>query len=345
MNNISIVAIDLAKSSFHLRAINHTGRAVVDKKLSRNELLLKVLEMPRSATIAMEACGGAHYWGRTFASHGFKVELIAPQFVKPFVKSQKNDRADAEAIGEAASRSNMRTVSVKSEEQQEIQSVHRVRQRLVRARTALMNETRGLIAEFGFVLPVRQAALREWLSDLDNHELPPLLRETLHDLHEELLSLNERIQHYDKVLQRIAKTNPVCTRLTTIPGVGVNIATALVAAVGNPRQFKNGRAFAAWLGLVPRQFSTGGKTSLGGISKRGDSYLRTLLIHGTRSVIGVAQRKKDSYNLWATKVREQRGYNRASVALANRNARIAWALMVNPEARFSANHQQGSPLH
>ena len=345
VENISILAIDLAKNFFHLRGVNHRGRAMVDLKLRRDQLADKVLSMPKKAVIAMEACGGAHFWARKFSKEGFTVQLIAPQFVKPFVKSQKNDRADAEAIAEAASRASMRTVAVKTEEQQEIQAIHRIRQRLVVARTSLMNEVRGLVAEFGFVFATGEASLNRWLAELNAHELPNLLREALRDLNNELDSLNERIADYTAILKRIAKENPICKRLMTIPGIGVQGATGLYSAVGDGRQFKNGRALAAFLGLVPRQFSTGGRVSLGRITKRGDNYLRGVLVHGARSVVRVAAKKTDPYNLWVTKVREQRGYNRATVALANRNARIAWALMVDPESQFQGNYRPESLLH
>lgn len=345
MKNISIIAIDLAKNSFHVRGVTHTGRAVVDKRVSRESFFETVIRLPKEATIAMEACGSSHYWAREFGKQGFQVRLIPAQFVKPYVKSQKNDRADAEAIAEAASRANMRTVAVKTEEQQVIQALHRIRQRLVRARTSLMNEMRGLVAEFGFAIPVGDKALRCWLVELGEHALPTPLREALHDMAQELETLTKRIASYEMRLKYVAKTNPVCKRLMTIPGVGIHAATGLYAAVGDARQFKNGRAMAASFGLVPRQFSTGGKVSLGRITKRGDKYIRCLLVHGSRAALRTAAKRTDPYSLWAMKVRQLRGYNRAAVALANRTARIAWALMVNPEAQFSAHHSSKPLLH
>jgi transposase len=328
--NVNLVAIDLAKESFHVRAVNHTGRVFFDSKVRREGLLQKVLNFPTSAVIVMEACASAHHWGRKFREFGYVVKLIAPQFVKPFVKSQKNDRADAEAIAEAASRSSMRFVAIKSVAQQEIQSIHRIRSRLIKNLTQLTNEIRGLLGEFGIIVAQGISTLRRRIPELLEDvtlELPDGMRSAIADLYEEILLLEKRVVRYTQELTRIAKQNPICQRLQSIPGISTITATALIASVGDPSAFKNGRCFAAALGLVPQQSSTGGKSKLGRITKRGDSYLRQLLVHGARSVIKVAHRYNDPYRLWVTKLRERSCYNKAAVALANRNARIAWVLL------------------
>lgn len=331
--NINLLAIDIAKECFHFRAVNHAGRALLNSKMNRQRVLETVLSMPKGTRVVMEACGGAHYWGRTFMEYGYEVNLIAPQFVKPFVKSQKNDRADAEAIAEAASRDCMRYVAVKTIEQQDLQSLHRVRARLIKNMTQLSNETRGLLAEYGYVMPQGIAALRRNVPKiLASGELSCTFSSLLRELYDELMQLAQRLDKCTAQLRQFAKNNITCKRLQHIPGIGLITATALYARVGTASgQFKNGRAFAASLGLVPRQYSTGGKTKLGKISKRGDKYLRSLLVHGARSVIKVANNYCDAYRLWVKKLRASKGYNKAAVAIANRNARIAWALLAKQE--------------
>ena len=336
MENVTHIAIDIAKQSFHLRAVNHRGRAVLDRKLSRNAVLKTVLNFPPGTVVVMEACGGAHYWARLFRHHGYPTKLLPPHLVKPFVKSQKNDAADAEAIAEAASRDTMRFVPVKTIEQQGMLALHRVRSRLVKQRTALMNELRGILLEFGVVVPQGVKALKESLRGDSVMSLPEAVLAVVKDLEDELHGVDGRITRYEKALRERAKQHELCVRLMTVPGIGVLTATALDATVGDPRQFRNGRALSAWLGLVPSQKTTGGRARLGRITKRGDCYLRQLMVHGARAVLKVAQRYKESrYSLWAKHLRDSKGYNKASVALANRNARIAWALMVKPDAVFS----------
>jgi transposase len=337
---ITAIGIDIAKYEFHVHGVNRTGRTVLKKRLYRTDVL-DFMRNLKPCLVGIEACGGAHYWAREFRQFGHEVRLMAPQFVKPYVKSQKNDRADAEAICEAVSRPNMRFVPVKSVEQQDILALHRVRTRLVKARTALCNEVRGLLGEYGIVIPqgVNQVAKRGMeLLLAPNGRLTTMMRKTLNDLLDELHSLQKRIAAYDKKLEAIAKAHPVCQRLTTVPGVGPIAATAVMATVADAAAFKNGRQFAAWLGLVPQQHSTGGKERLLGISKRGDCYIRRLLVHGARAVLFYAPKYSDRRNKWLISLKDRRGTNRAVVALANKNARVLFALMRNEEETYKHFH-------
>jgi transposase len=263
--------------------------------------------------------------------------MLPAQFVKPFVKSNKNDEIDAEAICEAASRPQMRTVAIRSEHQQDIQNLHRVRERLVKSRTALVNEIRGLLLEYGIVIAQGIAKVRRELpSIIEEYNGSAVWKETFLELHAELVSLDERIAHYDKRLCEFAKSNDVTKRLMKIPGVGELSATALYAAVGDAKEFKNGRQFAAWLGLTPRQFSTGGKIKLGRITKRGDKYLRKLLVLGARSQALAAARRRSknaetTTDRWLFELEQRRGNNRATVALANKTARKIWKVLTGQE--------------
>jgi len=330
---IKVLGIDLAKQSFHVYGVNEAGHKVISKKLSRKQLLPFIAQLT-PCLIGLEACGGAHHWVRVFSQFGHRVRMIAPQFVKPYVKSNKNDAVDAEAICEAVQRPNMRFVPAKSLEQQDIQSLHRVRSQLVARRTAQSNQIRGLLLEYGLIIPkgighVRQA-VREILAEGGN-ALTHLFREVLNELYEEMVHLDQRIKAVEAKLTAISVQHEDCQRLLTIPGVGLLTATALIAAIGDITVFKSGRELAAWLGLVPRQHSTGGKPTLLGISKRGDSYLRTLLIHGGRSVTRVAHQRQDARNQWIEGVKRRRGENVSNVAVANKNARIAWVLLTKKE--------------
>jgi len=308
------------------------------KQLKREQLLSFVANVP-VCTIAMEACGGANYWGRQFEKLGHTVKLISPQYVKPFVKGNKNDRNDAQAITEAASRPDMRFVPVKNVEQQDIQNIHRVRQRLLTERTALSNQIRGLLAEYGVAIAKGFSTLRkrlpEILEDAEN-ELTPYTRELIFELQEEFIALDKRVSVYDAKLKHLFTENKDCQRIAKIEGIGPIVATAVLSRLGSPKQFKNGRHFAAFLGLVPRQVSSGGKEKLLGISKRGDVYLRTLLIHGARSALMVVDKKTDSRSLWLQEMKKRCGINRTSVALANKNARIIWSMMAHQQEYCSA---------
>ncbi len=349
MTQINLVAIDLAKNSFHVRAVNHAGKALINRKVHRDALMETIVSFPRGIRIAMEACATSHFWGRSFEAHGYKVSLIAPQYVKPFVKSQKNDKNDAQGIADAASRDGMRFVPVKSIEQQDIQSLHRVRERYHRSRTALMNELRGLLMEYGFVTPTGRPALGRLVPLVfESTTITDTMKALTHDLWEELLAIEARLSKLTKQIESTAATNDVCRRLMTIPGIGEITASALYAAAVHMK-FKNGRQFAAFLGLVPRQSSTGGKEKLGKITKHGDKYVRKLLVHGARSVLQQAHRRDDQYNSWALSMRKTKGYTKGAVAVANRNARIAWAIM-SSDASFKhdftpATQQGGAMVH
>lgn len=329
MGAISVLGIDLAKSIFQLHGINEQGKAILRKRVSRGELLRFIANLS-PCTIAMEACGGAHYWGREFMKLGHQVKLISPQFVKPYVKSNKNDYQDAEAICEAATRPSMRFVSVKPVEKQDIQCLHRVRQRLIKNRTALINEIRGFLLEYGIVIPRNAGQIRKSIPRILEEKadsLSVIFSTLLEKLYEEFQVLDDKIDYYDQKLGIIFRENEVCQRVAKVEGVGFITATALYSMVTDPKAFRNGRQFAASLGLVPRQNSSGGKTVLLGISKRGDAYLRTLLIHGARACLRLIGQKRDAKSRWAAQKLEARGYNKTCVALANKHARIIWALM------------------
>lgn len=331
MNKLSRVGIDLAKNVFQLHGVDRHGKAVWRRRLTRaNWLKVLMDKVEPGCTIGMEACTGAHHWARHLQAKGFTVKLIAPQFVKPYVKSNKNDANDAEAICEAMSRPSMRFVAVKTVEQQDIQAAHRIRSELLGQRTSKANQIRGLVAEYGLVAPqhlVRlRAAVPDWLEDAENG-LTSQFRRLLSDLWDDLKRLDQRIAGLDRNVTSMAQNAPVAKRLQQLRGVGPLIATALVAAVGDAEQFANGRQMAASLGLTPKQHSSGGKERLLGISKRGDSYLRSILIHGARSVIRTAKHKDDRLSQWVTSLAARRHPNVAAAALANKTARIAWAML------------------
>lgn len=279
-----------------------------------------------SCLIGMEACGGAHEWARQSQHYGHQIGIMMARFVAPYRKSSKNDGNDAEAICEAVGRPNMRFVPVKSAEQQAILSLHRVRQGYVEQRTATINRIRGLLAEFGIVLPQRAAEVRRAAVVLAE-QLPILAREAITDLRAHLTHLDARIAHYEQELTSLNRVCEPARRIMTMPGIGPLTASAITASVASGHEFSNGRQFAAWLGLVPRQHSTGGKTRLGRITKRGDAYLRTLLMLGARAVLQTAAQKSDRLSRWAVALRERRGYHRAVIAIAAKNARIIWALL------------------
>lgn len=333
MESISVIGIDLAKISFEVTGWSPQGRPVLQKRFGREKLRKFVGQLPPTV-IGMEACGGAHYWGRMFRGMGHEVRLVSPQFVKAYVKSNKNDRVDSEAICEAVTRPHMRFVAVKVLEQQDVLSVHRVRERLMKNRTALCNEIRGLLMEYGVVegqgVSVLRRALPRLLEEGDNG-MTDRIREVIADLWEELKDLEKRIARYDRKIELEVRSNEVSRRLIAVPGVGPVTASAVAASVGHAGVFKNGRAFSASLGLVPRQHSSGGKEHLLGISKRGDGYLRRILIHGARTVLRHLGSKEDLRSQWLRRLEARRGRNRACVALANKNARILWALMAHGE--------------
>ena len=328
---ISRVGVDLAKNVFHVHGVDQKEQPVWRRKLSRGKWLKVLLgKLEPGCEVGMEACAGAHHWARQLQGHGFMVKMIAPQFVKPYVKSNKNDANDAEAICEAMSRPSMRFVSMKSVEQQDIQAVHRIRSELLAQRTAKANQIRGLVGEYGLVAPQRlsylRAALPGWLEDAENG-LSERFRRLLNGLWGDLVGLDTRVGELDDEIDAIAKSDPVVKRLQQLRGVGPITATALSAAVGSAEQFAKGRDMAVSLGLTPRQHSTGGKERLLGISKRGDPYLRSLLVHGGRSVVRTAKGKEDRLSLWVMSLVARTHPNVAAVAMANKTARIAWAMI------------------
>ena len=327
--NTAILGIDLAKHVFQLHGIDPHGRTTIQKKLTRAQLA-PVIEALPPCIVAMEACSSSHHWGRKFQGFGHTVKLIPPQYVKPFVKTNKNDSADAEAIAEAAGRPSMRTVEVKSLLQQDIQVLHRSRERIVSAKTSLLNSIRGLCSEYGMIAPKGCSWLgrdlprtRVQLESIGSAMLMSVFERTL----AEFSRLEEEQRFYDLQLKRIAEAHPVAQRLMKIPGVGVLCATAMLSAVHDPGSFKNGRHFAAFLGLVPRQHSSGGKQKLLGISKRGNQYLRRILVSGAQSILRLSSRRTDRLALWVTQLRKRKTWNVTAVALANKNARIIWHLL------------------
>ncbi len=329
--NITTIGLDLAKNVLQIHGIDERGNVVLKRALKRAQVLPFFANLP-GCLIGMEACGSSNYWARKLSALGHTVKLIAPQFVKPYVKTNKHDAADAEAICEAVGRPTMRFVPVKNAEQQAAIALHRARQGFVKARTAQANQIRGLLAEYGIVIPQGidhiSKCLPEILEDGEN-ELPGLFRQLLQRLGEHLKELDRQVDDLDVQIQQWHRENAASRKLAAIPGIGPLTASALVASIGDAKSFENGRQLAAWLGLVPRQHSSGGKQNLLGISKRGDGYLRMLLIHGARAVIRVAERKLDSADDWLKRLVERRNKNVAAVALANKNARIVWALLVH----------------
>lgn len=330
---ITTSGIDVAKSVFQVHGVDERGEVVLRRQIRRSQLVLFFSKL-EPCLIGMEACASSHYWARKLSALGHTVRMMAPQFVKPYRKNDKNDGNDAEAICEAVQRPSMRFVPVKSPEQQAELAVHRIRRRLMGQRTALINQLRGLLAEYGLVLPQGANQVRSKLPALldgDSESLPPLAVELFRDLYDELVQLEQRIAASDRRVDRLYRANPICHRLGETEGIGALTATAFVATVAHAAQFKNGRQCAAWLGLVPKQDSSGGKTRLLGISKRGDVYLRTLLVHGARSAMRHTPKRNDPKSRWVEQLRKRRGENIAAVALAAKHARILWALMVRGE--------------
>ena len=328
---ITTIGIDLAKNVIQVHGVNEHGKAALKKQLKRDQVLPYFANLA-ACVIGMEACGSAHYWARKLQAFGHTVKLMAPQFVKPYVKTNKNDAADAEAICEAVGRPNMRFVPIKNGEQQSVLSLHRARQGFVKARTAQANQIRGLLGEYGIVIPqgISHIAKRlpEILEDGEN-DLPGVFRQLLQRLGDHLKELDRQVTELEVQIQAWHRESEASRKLAQIPGIGPITASALIASIGDAKCFESGRQLAAWLGLVPRQHSSGGKPTLLGISKRGDSYLRTLLIHGARAVIRVAERKASHAGSWLAQLMGRRHPNVAAVALANKNARIVWALLAH----------------
>jgi transposase len=332
--SILYVGIDLAKNVFAVHGVNEKGVAELRQpKVARGKLGALIASVP-PCVIGMEACSGAHHWARLFQAHGHTVRLMAPKLVAPYRmsgKKGKNDAADAMAICEAVQRPNMRFVPVKTLEQQSRLLVHRARQGFVEARTATINRIRGLLSEFGIVLPLKAEVVR---CEARNHleDLPGYANTVIGDLLSEVAHLDERVKQYDAHIRAMARDCALAQRLMQLTGVGETTSTALVAMIGNASEFSSGRQLAAWLGLVPGQYSSGGKTRLGRITKAGDAYIRSLLVSGARAVLNAASHKTDSLSRWAIQLRERRGYWKAVVAIAAKNARMAWAALTKGEA-------------
>ncbi|MFH0266261.1 IS110 family RNA-guided transposase [Vibrio rumoiensis] len=332
---ITTAGLDIAKNKFHFYGVNQVGKKVKKRVLTRSEVLpfFSTLE---PTLVVIESCGSASHWGRKLKELGHEVKLIAPQYVVPYRRKNKNDFNDAEAIAEAAQRSNMTFVPIKTIEQQDVQMLLRVRDRHIQSRTQLSNQIRGLLAEYGLIISsVGRAALRkelpEFLEDAEN-DLTSTSRALFSELYEELIQLESVIKEYDKKVEGMVKLNDICLRAQTVVGIGPITAAALYAAIGNGHNFSNGRHFSAWCGLVPKQHSTGGKSVLLGITKRGNPYLRTLLNHGARTVLKYCEMKDDKLSLWAQRLKKEKHYNQASIAVANKLARIVWAVISKNES-------------
>ncbi len=332
MSNIKVLGIDLAKDVFQIHGTDAKGSGVLRKRLSRGKLIEYMANMS-PCLVGIEACGGAHYWARTFAAFGHTVKMMAPQFVKPYVKSNKNDARDAEAIAEAVTRPTMRFVPIKGIEQQDILLLHRVRELAMKQRTAHGNHIRGLLAEFGVVIAKGLSHMDKLPEILEQHQnkLSLVSIEIFLQLHEQLKIYSKQVEEYDKKIKKHAASDPRCVAVQKIEGVGPITASAIVATISDPSVFKNGREVSAWLGLVPKQHSSGNKIVLGGITKRGDRYVRKLLVHGARSIVKTCENKTDKRSLWVADKKQRCGYNKASVAVANKNARIIWAVLATGE--------------
>lgn len=333
---VTTIGLDIAKNVFHLVGTDAKGTEVVKKRRRRAQVLGFFANLPR-CVIGLEACGGAHYWGRELEKLGHEVRLINARHVVAYRRAQKNDYNDARAIAEAVVQPRMRFVALKSEAQQELQALHRVRNGVRQERTRWMNRARGLLGEYGVVMGKGVSVFRQRvpvvLAAADNG-LSLSFRELLHEIYERVCALDEQLRACDRRVKAASRANETCQRLDEVPGIGEIVATGLVAAVGNGRQFRRGRDLSASLGVVPRQHTTGGQVRLLGISKRGDRYLRTQLIHGARAVVRHAHRKADPLSRWVERIRQQRGTNVAAVALANKLLRIAWVILARGE-RYS----------
>lgn len=330
MSLIKVLGIDLGKSTFHVVGHDHSGRELFRKKFNRTNLLQYLSNHPK-ALIAMESCGGSHWLARRCQSFGHDVKLIPPQYVKPYVKTNKNDFIDADAIAEAATRPSMRFVSIKSEQAQVVSVIQRIRNSYIKERTACMSRIGAILLEFGMSFPRGHGAMKglfQWLAD-NSEPIPAVLMRELVEHHDYYLQLNERIKAQDKKLKALVDNDERAQLLKSIPGVGDLTSSRCLSDISNPQDFKNGRHMAAWIGLVPHQYSTGGKTTLLGISKRGNKALRTLFIHGARALLSRLELAEKIFGQWIVHLRARKPFNVAVVALANKLARIAWSVMVN----------------
>jgi transposase len=336
---IKAVGLDIGKTWFHFVGCNRAGKPIGRHKFNRTQLTNYIVKL-QPCLIGMEACPGSQHLARLFQRHGHDVRLIAPKFIKPYLKSQKNDFNDAEAIAEAVTRPTMRFVTVKSNEQLDLQAIHRIRERLIRQRTAIINQIRAFLIEYGLPIKEGRAALRRDLPKIledGENGLSDRMRQLVNQLQEQWKYLDQLVEEYTGELEQMARRHDTCRRLVTIPGIGALGATALVSAIGNGAAFRRGRDLAAWLGLVPKQHSTGGRPTLLGISKRGNSYVRKLLIHGARSLLQHLHREDHEIGLWMTRLEQRAHKNVVAVALANKLARIAWAVAAKGDVYRAAS--------
>ena len=331
MNNHSLIAIDLAKNVFQVCIMGTHNRVLMNKSFNRKGLTEFMVKQPVSV-VAMEACYSSHYWGRLFESFGHQVKLLPAQHVKPFVRGNKNDHNDALAIAEASQRPGIKAVPIKTVAQQDIQSLHRLRERCVSQRTSLSNQTRGLLSEYGIVFPAGFKSFKQTLAvllDPTDTQLTAPLKLQLSYVAEEFDRMSTRLTELNQVLAQIAQNNPYCQRLMSIPGIGYINATAIYSAIGNGSQFNNARELSVWLGITPKQYSSGDKKVMAGISKRGNRYLRKQLIHGARALMRYCKKRDDQLSQWLKAIEQRRGKNKACVALANKMARLCWTLLQN----------------
>ena len=329
MNKHSLIAIDLAKNIFQVCLLDHHFKVVKNIKLTRAKLLPYILQHPADH-IVMEACYSANYWGRLFQAHGFTVNLVPAQHVKPFVRGNKNDKNDALAIAEASQRPNIQFVAIKSIEQQDMKSLHRIRERLLANRLQLTNQVRGLLSECGVIMAQGNYAFRIRLAELiqtDNPMIGPMLQHELHDLLDEFHGYQTRLEHINEQIKAVAQQNERHQLLMSIPGIGPIIATAIISTIGRGTQFKSANEFAVWLGLTPRQHASGDKSYQSGITKRGNRYLRKQLIHGARAGMRWCRKRDDQLSQWVNQLIARRGVQKANVALAHKLARIIWAVL------------------
>ena len=331
MSEIKTIGLDLAKNVFHAVCRDEHRKVVGKKVLKRHRVSAYFANLP-ACLVAMEACAGAHYWGRQLENLGHQVRLIPPQYVKPYVRGNKNDYNDALAISEAVREPEMRFVAIKTVQEQDVQALYRLREQRLKERTALCNQMRGLIGEYGLVMPrgirTLQRRIPELLEDAENG-LTDFFRQLLAQSYQQLQQLNEHIAFYDRALEAYGRENEACRRLQTVPGFGPIVSSVFQSVVGTGEAYRRGRDVSASLGLVPKQHSSGGKEKLLGISKRGNRYLRSLLVHGARAVVTRAVKKDDRLSRWINRVRAERGFNKAVIALANKMARIGWAVLRN----------------
>ncbi len=331
MNKITTIGLDLAKNVFHAVCCDQHGKQVSRRMLRRNQVLAYFVQK-KPCLVGMEACASAHYWARQLQQLGHQVKLIPPQYVKPYVRGNKNDYNDALAIAEAVTRPEMRLAAIKTQAQQDVQALHRLRERRVHERTALCNQARGLLGEYGIVISNGVRSLRRKLPELledGENGLSDVFRQYLLQIQRQLQELDAHIDFYTGLVMEQGRQNEVCQRLQTIPGFGPIVASIFYGFMGNGESYHRGRGVSAALGLVPKQHSSGGKDRLLGISKRGDRYMRALLVHGARSVVMRAANKDDKLSRWINRIKEERGYNKAVVALANKMARMGWAIIAH----------------